>query len=258
MKKLFFFTITVILFFTSCKTYTFKYENREPGIKFAFKDTNSRFIAFTTYYEKELVKVIQNDSVIFNDTITTPDKGLAAAIPFSNNYPITIFFKSIKKKLVISPPKEPDDYRIINIYKNKKRVYVHFHDVHNKYFWDYNPFLIKPNAKKKDKCKIISIDTSYRQYYLIRIKKRKLLKCEIANLMVQKEDEIKPFVNKIEVGKTYKIRLLDNHYNIFMRRNIKKKDSIYFYYDDLPIWDSKTNLKFYETFDLDGLYYDPK
>lgn len=245
----------ILLLFISCKSYEIRYEPTDKD--FNLKATSNIlkpdeiFLTFTRDYDSTGVKLIQNDSIIFDGALTS-QKGKSQSFKIDKSMALKIIFDNIKMPLLLSPA-QMSDYKFVYVYKNQKKVYIQFYDGPKNLYSDTTFF--KSFNEKKVNCKIMNIDSTSNFYY-INIEKRNFFsKNKDSMIIVPKQDTIISNLSKITIGKIYRLRLNDSYYKEIISEMKKTKEEVFYYEEGKQIWDRKSNREFYTTDNLINLYY---
>lgn len=252
IKKILYITVVLVIVI-ACKSKRYLYDTPIPSVVFeGALESNEAYVLFTRNFYQDKIKVIQRDSTLLDDYITSV-YGKAKVVQIDKNYDVSVYINNKKNPLVFSA-EQMKNYHHIYVYQNNNRFYVHFTDKTKQLYGD-NTFFSSHTIKEMN-CKITAIDSSS-GYYLIKIKEKGFFKNnKLKSIIVPKIDTLITDLPKIKIGDNYKIMLNDLYYND--TRNAMKingRDTLYYDNKELLIWDKKTDIKFYTTQDLIGLYY---
>jgi len=242
--------ILFILFIFSCKPIKYVFDDIQTDIYESIYMPNERGIIFTRDYFNDKLKIKQNDSVIFEEVITTKS-GIAKFLKADKNSDIVIYINDTSPFVLTTH--QMANYRHVYIYHNKRKIYVHFTDK-RKHLYGDNTFFPSHTSRIKN-CKIIAIDSSS-VYYVIKFKEVGILKNnKLKSIITPKIDTLISTLPKIKVGNTYQFDLDDLLYNTNRRlAEINNKDTIYVD-ENLKISVREKDVKFYTSYNLIGLYY---
>lgn len=128
--------IIISIVFLSCSNYKLQFVPTDDIIKSKLDDaffelykidTNELYFSFTKSYNNYHIKVIENDSILYDSLVTTGDKGLAKTFKVNGNSDVTVYFEEFKKPLKIKK-ENLRNYKLVFVYKQNGKVLVEFNN----------------------------------------------------------------------------------------------------------------------------------
>lgn len=124
----------IIIILTSCNSYKFVFfPSNEETISKVSKTTEyvikkeELFLCFTKTYVNTKVKIMENDSVVFDGVMTTKRNGRAETFKINIYSKTIIYFEGITKPLEIDYEKKKL-YKYVYLEKQNKKVVIEFNN----------------------------------------------------------------------------------------------------------------------------------
>lgn len=243
----------------SCKTTKIAYGENNEGLQ-KIKEVNTRAIFLMGLFENNRIKVIQNDSTLFDGNVISKI-GQIQKIHVNKKFDVKLYIDTNEKPLVIIKAENLKNYLFCRVFYYKKRFYTEFTDQQGRPD-AYNPFF-KYHTEGEFNCKIIAIDSCKNdgeKTYHIFFKKKGDSEQETINMIsYSKIDTLITDLPKITIGNSYKLFLTD-FYPVSERITANARGEEY---DELNNWIGEDceirkqykEIKYWDANGLINLYY---
>lgn len=124
--------VVVFITIVSCCNYNYRYgyvtedsyKRVSKSLEYVLKK-DELFLIFTTNFNMDKIKVIDNDNILYDDFITTDKSGKAKVFKININSDLKIEFNNIKEILRITKD-QMKSYKYIYLKKANKKVTIEF------------------------------------------------------------------------------------------------------------------------------------